>query len=126
MPPEIVKSGDSRIWLLENGFGPNNAPEYQGCMKLGDTQWGFGDITRVECPSPDRYDAFVEVAEIPGETERPTFSLMGRCPRALPDILALARKGCAGGTIAAFISGPEPRDLRCNKFKIRMYPRARI
>ena len=126
MPPEIVKSGDSRIWLLENGFGPNNAPEYQGCMKLGDTQWGFGDITRVECPSPDRYDAFVEVAEIPGETERPTFSLMGRYPRDLSDILALARKGCAFGIIAAFGSCRDPQDLQSGWDKVRMYPRARI
>src|SRR3989304_6264855 len=95
MPPqEITVAGESRVWVAEEGAGPGNVFTYQGCMKIGDTSWPQGDLTRIECPSPDRYNEFVEVAAVQGAQERVSTQLMGRYPRDLSTLLELTRRRC--------------------------------
>src|SRR3990167_46273 len=123
---DITRNDFVRIWTIENGAGPSNAPEYQGCFKLGDPAWGFGDVTKIECPDPNQYGKFVEVGEIPGEMERPTFSLMGRYPMSVSDLLRLARKGCGLDVHAHVGQCRDQRDFNAGWEKKLVFPAARI
>lgn len=90
----ILKAGESRVWIIEDGASPNNEPEYMGIMKTGDPSWGFGDITTIKVPDPNRYNGFIEAANVRGARERVTSSLVGRYPLSLSTLLRLARKQC--------------------------------
>lgn len=92
--PAILKSGESRVWIIENGASPGNAPEYMGIMKTGDPSWSFGDVTPIKVPDPNRYNGFIEAASIRGAQERVTSSLNGRYPLTISTLLRLARKQC--------------------------------
>lgn len=92
--PAILKAGESRVWIIEDGASPANEPEYMGIMKTGDPSWGFGDITSIKVPDPNRYNSFIEATSVRGARERVTSSLMGRYPLSLSTLLRLARKQC--------------------------------
>jgi len=125
-PSEITLASQSRVWITEDGAGPFNQPLYQGCMKIGDTEWNFGDIEKVECPDPNNYGRFVEAAEIQGQTERPTTSIMGRYPRDLSDLLRLAKKQCKLDVQVHIGKCRSPQDFSEGWEKIKVYPTARI
>jgi photosystem II stability/assembly factor-like uncharacterized protein len=58
--------------------------------------WGQGDITKIECPSDDQFDQFVEIGKIKGAKDRVTTSLEGRLAIDVKsEILRLVRKGCS-------------------------------
>lgn len=124
--PEIDLSGYSRVWLIENMAAPGHTPQYQGLMKIGDPSWGRGDVTRVEIPSDENYDEFEEAAEVKGETERPTFSLMGRYPMQLSTLLRLTRQGCPMDVQAHLGKCTNPKDFNGGWEKVAVYERSRI
>lgn len=91
-----LKNSQSRIFIIENGAGPDNVPEYQGFAVSGAPSQSFGDITKIEVPDPNRYDSFIEVGQFRGEDERPTSSIMGQFSLdTMSTILRLAQKKCA-------------------------------
>lgn len=108
--PPILKAGESRVWLIENGASPSDGPIYQGIMKTGDPSWGQGDTTSIKVPDPNRYNGFVEAANVKGARERVTSSLMGRYPLALSTLLRLARKQCRFDVHIAFGQCRNPQD----------------
>lgn len=108
--PAILKAGDSRVWIIENGASPSDEPTYMGIMKTGDPSWGFGDITPIKVPDPNRHNSFVEAASIRGAKERVTSSLMGRFPVAISTLLRLARKQCSLDVQIAFGQCTNPQD----------------
>lgn len=108
--PTIIKSGDSRVWIIENGASPSDEPQYMGIMKTGDPSWGFGDVTPIKVPDPNRRNSFVEADNIRGATERVTSSVMGRYPRAISTLLRLARKQCSLDIQIAFGRCTNPQD----------------
>lgn len=124
--PEIDLSGYSRLWLIENLAAPGHAPAYQGLMKIGDPSWGRGDVTRVEVPSDTAYDEFEQVAEVKGETDNPSFSIMGRYPMQLSDMLRLTRQGCPLDVQAHLGKCRDPRDFNAGWEKVAIYERSRI
>jgi photosystem II stability/assembly factor-like uncharacterized protein len=125
-PSDVTTSGLSRVWITENGAGPFNAPAYQGCMKIGDATWSLGDITKVECPDPNRYGSFIEAASIPGQVERPTFSIMGRYPMELSEMLRLSRKRCPLDVQRHMGKCRTPQDFNEGWEKVVVYPGARL
>jgi photosystem II stability/assembly factor-like uncharacterized protein len=124
--PEIDLSGYSRVWLIENLAAPGHVPQYQGLMKIGDPSWGRGDVTRVEVPSDVAYDEFEQVAEVKGETDNPSFSLMGRYPMELSTMLNLTRRGCPLDVQAHLGKCRDPRDFNAGWEKVAIFERARI
>jgi hypothetical protein len=120
--PDIVKAGSSRVWTIEGGPGPSHAPIYQGCMRVGDTSYGFGDITKIECPDPARYGQFIEVARSQGEKARPTFSLQARYQFELSELLRLARKRCPLEVHINLGQCEDPQNYNTGWEKIRVYP----
>jgi len=127
MPPqEITVAGESRVWVAEEGAGPGNVFTYQGCMKIGDTSWPQGDLTRIECPSPDRYNEFVEVAAVQGAQERVSTQLMGRYPRDLSTLLELTRRRCRFDVHVHVGRCKDPQDFVTGWDKIKVYRDARV
>src|SRR3972149_5770707 len=98
MAGDVLKAGESRVWLFEDGPGPGRGKEFFGFAKIGDPTFGFGDIERIEVPSETRFNEFVQIDSIQGARERPTASVQARYPRAdLSSLLRIGRKRCASG-----------------------------
>ena len=96
MANKVLKTSNSRVFLVEGRGGPANAPSYESQFRMTGLSQGFGDITRVESPDPFNYGKFVEVAQIRGASERATTTLEGRYYMdLLSTMLSLARNGCS-------------------------------
>ena len=91
-----AQSSFTRVFLIEGRARPDHTPSYESCLRMMGLSRGFGDIERVECPDPDNYGKFIEVAEIRGASERATTSLEGRYAMdLLSSLLRLANEGCS-------------------------------
>jgi photosystem II stability/assembly factor-like uncharacterized protein len=95
-------------------------------MKIGDTSWPQGDITRIECPDPNRYGGFVEVAAVQGARERATTQLMGRYPRDLSKLLEYTRRRCRLDIHVHVGKCKNPQDFLGGWDKIKIYRDAQI
>ena len=87
--------GESRVFLTEGGARADHTPAYMDCWRAGGIDLSVGDITRIECPSPDSYNEYVEVGEYQGTSERPTSNVQGRFARdSESTMLRLTKKRC--------------------------------
>lgn len=117
---EVVKNTQSRVFITEGGARVDRAPEYQACMKAGGLSQDFGDITKVECPSPDRFGEFVEVGQIQGQIGRVTTTLTGRYAMDVASaLLRFAKKRCSSDLYLLFGRCKNPLEL--NKFEKVVY-----
>lgn len=90
-----ARSAYSRVFIIEGRARADHAPEFQSCLKAGPIEQGFGDVTKIECPSSTRYGEFDEVGEIQEAEERPTTNLVGNYAADLAsDLLRIAKKRC--------------------------------
>ena len=106
----LAKTAFSRVFLLAGRAGPETAPEYQSCLRSAGVEQSFGDVTRIECPSPDEYGQFLEIDRIQGAISRATSSLMGRYAADLASaLLELARQRCAVDVQVHFGKCTDPR-----------------
>jgi hypothetical protein len=107
-----AKTGASRVFLIEGAAGPNHPPVYKPCLRALGASQDFGDVERIQCPSPDRYNEFVEVGQIQGAVERPTSTLQGRYPQdEASDLLRIAKKRCEADVHVHFGECSDPRDF---------------
>ena len=83
MTTDPLLSAYSRVFLLAGRAGPDRIPSNESCMKMTGIDYPQGDITIVQCPDPNSYGKFVEVAKIKGQADRPTTSLVGRFSASL-------------------------------------------
>jgi photosystem II stability/assembly factor-like uncharacterized protein len=122
MAGDVLKAGESRVWLFEDGFGPGRGKEYFGFARIGDPTFGFGDIERIEAPSEDRFNEFVQIDSIQGAKERPTASIIARYPRAdLSSLLRIGRKRCASGVLVHLGKCANPQDFDANWDKVLVF-----
>lgn len=94
MAPKIQKSSQTRLFLIEDGANPNNAPSYESLARALGTSWPQGDITPVRIPDPDRYGQFKTIDFSRGQRGQPSTSIEARLERDLSPFLKLVRKGC--------------------------------
>jgi hypothetical protein len=91
----VVKTGLSRVFLIEWRARGDRTPQYMNAMRAGAVSAGFGDTTAIKKPSDTRYGEYEEIDELSGAAERPTLSLEGRYARDLKStLLKLARLRC--------------------------------
>jgi hypothetical protein len=84
-----------RVFAIEGRARVDHTPSYMSSLKLTGISQNFGDITKIEMPSPTEYGKFIEVGNFRGASERATTSLVGRYAAAIKSfILELARNGC--------------------------------
>lgn len=106
-----AKTGFSRVFLLEGRAGPTHRPDFQSNVKAGALSRGYGDIEKIEAPDPTKFDSFVQIGEIKGANERPTFSLMGRYALELKsEFMRMATAGCAFDVHINFGQCHDPRE----------------
>lgn len=90
-----AQTGYSRVFLIAGRARPDHKPLYQGAMKAGGLSWSFGDVEKIEIPSPDQFGQFIEVGSVRGATERATLTLTQRLASDLKsEVLKLVREGC--------------------------------
>ena len=61
---DVLKSGMSRIFLIEDRASPAHVPEYQSLGKAGAPDWPQGDLTLVRGPSAESYNQSEIIDEI--------------------------------------------------------------
>lgn len=95
MAKEIMKAGESRVWMFPDGVGPGKEKLFLGCARIGDPSYNFGDMERIEVPDPNRYNEFEEAGNFQGTKERPTASVIQRLDRMdISPLLKAGRKRC--------------------------------
>jgi hypothetical protein len=108
----LTMMGNSRVFITEGRGRPDHEPDYKGCMRAGAASQAFGDITRVECQSPDAYNEFDVITEVQGSEEPPTISLIGRYALDVTsDLLRLAKRRCASDLHVHFGACEDPSDF---------------
>jgi photosystem II stability/assembly factor-like uncharacterized protein len=91
----IAKRALSRVFVTEYRARADHEPLYQGCMMMGGIEESQGDITRIQCPSPNTFNEFDDVGFIQGMQERPTTNLTALYPIDIVSTLEdLKRKRC--------------------------------
>ena len=124
---EVMKAGESRVWLFPDGVGPGKEKIFVGCGRIGDPTFNFGDMTRIECPDPNRYNEFEEVGSFQGTKERPTTGIVGRYDRRkISELLKAARKRCRVDVQAHFGKCRNPQDFNGGWEKILEFQNARF
>lgn len=92
----VAQTGFSRVFLIEGRARPDHAPTYESCLMAGSPSVSFGDVERIECPDPDRYNDYIEVGRILGAIERGAVPLTGRYAADLAStLLRIAKARCA-------------------------------
>jgi len=89
-------TGLSRVFIIEGRAGPEHEPVYHSCVRAQALAKGFGDITDIECPDPNRPGAYVKVGSFQSGEERATITLEGRfAVDVRSELMRLASKRCA-------------------------------
>ena len=88
-------NSQSRVFIIEGGACQDHEPEYLSCAAAGAFDQSLGDIERVECPDPNRYGEYIEVASIRGADDRATSDIVSRYPIDRESQLGrIAKKRC--------------------------------
>jgi photosystem II stability/assembly factor-like uncharacterized protein len=107
----IVQSGFSRVWLLQNRAGPGINPEYQGLWRAGAVSWKQGDVKTIRVPNPGVLDSFVRIGKIRGDPGDPQLPITARYVSDLSRLLKLVRQGCDSDLQVHIGKCSDPRDF---------------
>jgi len=92
---KILRTPFSRLFLIEDGAGPGNAPIYQTLGRALGLSEEAGTITRIEAPDPANYGEFITVDKSRGQRGLPQISIEARMTRELSTLRRAFEKGCA-------------------------------
>lgn len=124
--PEPVRTGYSRVFLLEQRAGPETPPQYQGQWKAGGFTYDQGDITIVRQPSDGQYDAFTPIGKIIGAPGNPQLDLTARLSLDQKSLMfKLATRGCDNDIHVHFGNCQDPKDFNGGWTKILVLEAAR-
>lgn len=70
--------GGTRPFVIEGGARADHRPVYQSCWVLGTSEQSMGDAQKIECPDPNKYNAWIPIGEFQGAEGRSTSSVMTR------------------------------------------------
>ena len=112
-------NGNSRVFLIDGRARADHKPAYQSNVKAGSPSQDFGDVTKIEVPSPIEFGKFVEVGQIRGAIDRVTITLTGRYALDLKSaLLKIARAGCVVDLHINFGACTNPSDYNTFQKKI--------
>lgn len=72
---DIIKLGAGRIWLIKFRAGPTHEPKYMLTAMADSPDWGQGDVTKIEIPSPTQYNQWDQVDSFQSSPDRLTSTL---------------------------------------------------
>lgn len=107
----IVQSGFSRVWLIQNRAGPANTPEYQGLWRAGAVSWKQGDVKTIRVPNPGVLNSFVRIGKIIGDPGDPMLPITSRYTEDLSRLFKLIRQGCDSDLQVHIGKCTDPRDF---------------
>lgn len=91
-----LKSAYTRVYLAEHRVRPDEQMTYHHGLRAMALSQALGDSERIEQPDPDNFGKFIEIGEVEGAEERPTFGLQGRFPATtLSPLKRIATIRCA-------------------------------
>lgn len=90
----LQQTSHSRVFLIEDGAGPANAPTYQALARAQAVSWPQGDSTPIRIPDPNQYGKFITVERIKGQRGLPGLTVQFRMTREISDVLKIVRKEC--------------------------------
>jgi photosystem II stability/assembly factor-like uncharacterized protein len=123
---EPVRTGYSRVFLLEQKAGPETAPAYQSFWKAGSFTFDQGDVTVVRAPSDGQYDGFIPIGKIIGAPGNPKIDLTSYMPLDAKSLfLRLATRGCDNDIHIHFGNCQDPKDFNGGWTKILVIENAR-
>lgn len=111
MVSEILRTPLSRVFMIEDGAGPNSTPEYLGFARATTAAQNLGDVTLIRQPSVDQYDRFEVIDRIKGQADPPTLTIEDRYQTILSTLLRIANKGCAVDIHTHFGRCQNPEDF---------------
>lgn len=124
--PEPVRTGYSRVFLLEQRAGPETPPQYQGFWRAGAFSWDQGDVTIVRIPSDNQYDAFIPIGKTIGAPGSPELEITALLPLDQKSLLMkLALRGCDNDLQIHFGNCQDPKDFNGGWTKILAIEAAR-
>lgn len=127
MTEPVMRSGESRVWLFPDGYGPGRERLLLGWARIGDPTYGFGDVESIEIPHPENYNQFQKVSEIQGAAENPTASIISRYSRLdTSELLKAGRKRCPVGVQAHIGLCTNPQDFNRGWDKVANFDEARF
>jgi hypothetical protein len=106
-----LKRGMTRVFVIENQAGPTHVPYFLDFGVAGAFEQAFGDIKRIEVPSPDQYGQYEVVGEITGAIENAKLPLTYQTKVAVSYLFELARKRCPYDIQVHAGSCEDPRDF---------------
>lgn len=113
-------TGMSRVFLAEGRLRVDHAPEYFSCYRAQAVSKGFGDVTDIECPDPERPGAYIKIGQYQAGDERATVTLEGRYAVDLRSrMLQLGTKKCPLDVVIHFGDCEDLSDF--NNFKKALY-----
>ena len=117
----------SRMWIIQNGSGPGNAPSYQGVWRAGAVAWAQGDITPIYVPDPQTYGRFSIAGKILGERGLPQLPLTAYYPSDRASLLLrLTRLTCDHDLQVHMGECRNPQDFNNGWEKVMVLERAHI
>lgn len=103
--------GHSRVWLMDGGASPSNAPDLLAYASAGPVDKSYGDITRIEVPSQIKRGDYDVVGEIQSGEENATLSLTSRFLLSPSKMAKVANKKCIADFQVHFGKCTDPRDF---------------
>ena len=128
MTTPVLKAGQSRVWLTENGASPANAPTYLGQARADSIDYSLGTVTPIRQPSPTQYGKFDIIDTFRGAPDLPSLSIEQYLQPVVSRLLKIANKQCAldlqihfgtcerpdqfqGWTIARILENAQPQNF---------------
>jgi len=91
----VLKTGNSRVWMTQNGASPANSPAYLGRARADALDFSLGPITAIRQPSASRYGAYDVIDTYRGAPDLPSISIEQYMQDVVSQLLLVANKGCA-------------------------------
>lgn len=112
MPDISALSGiNQRVWYVEGGVHPLNAPVLLTIGKFGDPSKKVGDTKKIAAPDPNNFNRDVQVGDIPGTADRATLSVGARSTVQKSTILGWVNRKCRVDIFALSGKCGNPQDF---------------
>lgn len=109
---DIAKTGNTRVFLIEDRAAPDHAPVYQALAKAGQKNWPQGDVSPIRVASRTQYSKYDNVDEVLGEQGLPELGVTFREQLARSEIFRIVRKRCPLDLQVHYGSCTEPTDFQ--------------
>lgn len=108
---DVTRTPNSRVFVIEDGAGPANAPQYLGAARAGGLDFSLGDVTPLRAPSPNRFGEFDVIDVVRGTEGLPTLPIDMYLDKDLSTFLAIANKKCPIDVHVNFGDCEQPDDF---------------